>query len=213
MQRLMRHVPNILTVARLLALPFFVWTYALDAPGAAWTTAWIVLFMALSDVPDGLIARKYHVQSEFGRWVDPIVDRLFFFTLVAMLWYFGTLPWWAVLPLLIRDGIILAADRPVAAVLPRGPADQPLGQGQQLHPHLRHPVVHHRSEGGRLDLLRRGRDAVRGHRLTATATGRSTGCGRRGEGAAQPPDPRATLGPLWYHSRTIKHPPFERKRR
>jgi len=108
MQRLMRHVPNILTVARLLALPFIVWTYALYAPGAAWTTAWIVLFAALSDVADGVIARKYNVQSEFGRWVDPTVDRLFFFTLVAMLWYFGTLPWWAVAPLLIRDGIILA---------------------------------------------------------------------------------------------------------
>ena len=107
MQRLLRHVPNVLTVARLLALPFAVWTYALYAPGASWTTAWIVLFAALSDVADGFIARRYHVQSEFGRWVDPIVDRLFFFTLVAMLWFFGTLPWWAVLPILIRDGIIL----------------------------------------------------------------------------------------------------------
>ena len=116
MQRLMRHVPNILTVARLLALPFIVWTYALYAPGAAWTTAWIVLFAALSDVADGFLARRYHVQSEFGRWVDPTVDRLFFFTLVAMLWYFGTLPWWAVLPLLVRDGVILGADHPDATL-------------------------------------------------------------------------------------------------
>ena len=116
MQRLMRHVPNILTVARLLALPFVVWTYALYAPGAAWTTAWIVLFAALSDVADGLIARRYHVQSEFGRWVDPIVDRLFFFTLVAMLWYFGTLPWWAVLPLLRPRRHHPGADRPDAAL-------------------------------------------------------------------------------------------------
>jgi cardiolipin synthase len=108
MHRYMRPVPNILTVARLIALPVIVWTYGLYAPGAAWTTAWIVLFAALSDVADGLIARKFDVQSEFGRWVDPTVDRLFFFTLVAMLWYFGTLPWWAVVPLLLRDGIILA---------------------------------------------------------------------------------------------------------
>jgi len=108
MHRYLRHVPNILTVARLIALPFIVWTYGLYAPGAAWTTAWIVLFAALSDVADGLIARKFDVQSEFGRWVDPIVDRLFFFTLIAMLWYLGTLPWWAVVPLLLRDGIILA---------------------------------------------------------------------------------------------------------
>lgn len=108
MHRFLRHVPNILTVGRLVALPVIVWTYGLYAPGTAWTTAWIVLFAALSDVADGLIARKFDVQSEFGRWVDPTVDRLFFFTLVAMLWYYGTLPWWAVVPLLLRDGIILA---------------------------------------------------------------------------------------------------------
>ena len=181
MQRLMRHVPNILTVARLLALPFVVWTYALYAPGAAWTTAWIVLFAALSDVADGLIARKYDVQSEFGRWVDPIVDRLFFFTLVAMLWYFGTLPWWAVVPLLLRDGIILALDRPVAPLLPRGAADQPLGQGQQPHPHLRHPVVHHRPARRRLGLLRGGRDPVRGQRPAVRLPGHRVGA----EGAAR----------------------------
>ena len=132
MQRLMRHVPNVLTVARLLALPFIVWTYALYAPGAAWTTAWIVLFAALSDVADGLIARKYHVQSEFGRWVDPTVDRLFFFTLVAMLWYFGTLPWWAVLPLLIRDGIILALIIPSLHFTHEGPQISRWGKASNL---------------------------------------------------------------------------------
>lgn len=121
MHRLIRHVPNILTVTRLAALPFVVWTYSLYAPGAAWTTAWIVLFAALSDVADGLIARRFNVQSEFGRWVDPIVDRLFFFTLVAMLWYFGTLPWWAVLPLLVRDGIILVLAIPTRKYTSEGP--------------------------------------------------------------------------------------------
>ncbi len=113
MHRLLRHVPNLLTVARLLALPAVVWTYSLYAPGPSWTTAWIVLFAALSDVADGFIARRFGLQSEFGRWVDPIVDRLFFFTIVAMLWYFGTLPWLAVVPLLIRDGIILALAWPM----------------------------------------------------------------------------------------------------
>lgn len=70
---------------------------------------------------DGYIARRYHVQSEFGRWVDPIVDRLFFFTLAATLWYFGTLPWWAVLPLLIRDGVILLLAIPTRRYTQQGP--------------------------------------------------------------------------------------------
>ena len=71
MHRLMRPVPNVLTVARLCALPFAVWTYARAAPGAAWATGFIVLFAALSDVADGLVARAYQVQSEFGRMGRP----------------------------------------------------------------------------------------------------------------------------------------------
>ena len=109
---LVRHVPNALTVLRLCALPVIVYLYSLDVPGSSWTTAIVILFAALSDVADGYIARRYNVQSEFGRWVDPIVDRAFFFVIVAMLWYFGTLPWLAVVPLLIRDGIILALALP-----------------------------------------------------------------------------------------------------
>jgi cardiolipin synthase len=115
MHRLVRHLPNALTVLRLCSLPFIVWTYGMYAPGASWTTAWIVLFAALSDVADGLIARRFDVQSEFGLWLDPIVDRLFFFVIVGMLLYYGTLPWLAAVPLLIRDGIILVLALPTRA--------------------------------------------------------------------------------------------------
>jgi cardiolipin synthase (CMP-forming) len=107
-----RYVPNALTVLRLCSLPLIVYLYSGDAPGASWTTAVVVLVAALSDVADGYVARHYHVQSEFGRWVDPLVDRAFFFVILAMLWYFGTLPWPAVVPLLVRDGIILALALP-----------------------------------------------------------------------------------------------------
>jgi phosphatidylglycerophosphate synthase len=107
-----RHVPNGLTLLRFCALPVIVYLYGLDAPGPSWTTAAVILVAALSDVADGSLARHYCVQSEFGRWVDPVVDRVFFFVIVAMLWYFGTLPWPAAVPLLIRDGIILALALP-----------------------------------------------------------------------------------------------------
>jgi len=116
-----RYVPNALTVLRLCALPVIVYLYSLDVPGSSWTTAVVILIAALSDVADGYIARSYHVQSEFGRWVDPIVDRAFFFTIVAMLWYFGTLPWLAVVPLLVRDGLILLLAVPTRVYTTKGP--------------------------------------------------------------------------------------------
>ncbi len=107
MNPVVRNIPNVMTLARLLLLPLIVWLYAEAQPDAAWGAAWVVLFAALSDVVDGILARRLQVQSEFGRWVDPLVDRIFFFCLLGMLLYFDTLPWLVVVPLLVRDGLIL----------------------------------------------------------------------------------------------------------
>jgi len=101
-------IPNAITIARLCALPVFVWMYGRDAPGASWDTAILVLVLGLSDLLDGWLARRYHWQSDLGRVLDPVADRVFFLFLVGALLLFGTLPWWAVVPLIVRDGLMLA---------------------------------------------------------------------------------------------------------
>ena len=101
-------IPNYITIARLCALPVFLWMYGRDAPGASWDTAFLVLALALSDVLDGWLARRYGWQSDLGRVLDPVADRIFFLFLVGALLLFGTLPWWAVVPLIVRDGLMLA---------------------------------------------------------------------------------------------------------
>jgi len=101
-------IPNAITIARLCALPVFVYLYSRDAPGASWDTAVLVLVLALSDVLDGFLARRYGWQSDLGRVLDPVADRVFFLFLVGALLLFGTLPWWAVVPLIVRDGLMLA---------------------------------------------------------------------------------------------------------
>ncbi len=132
MNPVVQNIPNAITVLRVLLLPLIVGLYARDAPGASFATAWVVLFAALSDVADGILARRMGVQSEFGRWVDPVVDRVFFFTLLAMLWYFGALPWWAVVPLLVRDGIMLVLAGPVRKFTDQGPQVSRWGRGANL---------------------------------------------------------------------------------
>lgn len=102
-----RSIPNAITIARLLALPLFVWLYSQDAPQASWSTAALVLVMALSDVLDGWLARRYHWQTDLGRVLDPVADRVLFIVVVASLLAFGTLPWWAVVPLIVRDTVLL----------------------------------------------------------------------------------------------------------
>ena len=106
---LIRFVPNALTIFRLLCLPVFFWLYGLQAPGFAWYAALLMWFAAWSDIADGYIARKYHVQSEFGRILDPFVDRMFFLTVFAAYIYYGTMPWWSAAPVIARDVILLLA--------------------------------------------------------------------------------------------------------
>jgi CDP-diacylglycerol--glycerol-3-phosphate 3-phosphatidyltransferase len=132
MNPVVRNIPNALTLMRLVLLPLIVWLYAGDAPGASWATAWVVLVAALSDIVDGILARRLDAQTEFGRWVDPIVDRLFFFTLLTMLWYFDTLPAWAVVPLLVRDGIVLLVAGPVRHYTDQAPQISRWGRGANL---------------------------------------------------------------------------------
>lgn len=132
MNKLSRNIPNALTLLRLLLLPLVVLLYGRDVPGASWAAAWVVIFCAFSDIADGILARRLGVQSEFGRWVDPIVDRAFFFSLLAMLWYYGTLPWWAVLPLLLRDGVMLVLAIPVRKYTDQGPQVSRWGRGANV---------------------------------------------------------------------------------
>jgi CDP-diacylglycerol--glycerol-3-phosphate 3-phosphatidyltransferase len=132
MNPVVRNIPNALTVLRVLLLPVIVWLYAGDVPGASYAAAWVVLFAALSDIADGILARRLEAQTEFGRWVDPVVDRVFFFTLLAMLWYYDTLPWWAVVPLLLRDGIMLVLAIPVRKYTDQAPQVSRWGRGANL---------------------------------------------------------------------------------
>ena len=105
--RFARQIPNSLTVLRLLSLPAFVLLYSRDAPRASWPTAALVFCAAMSDVADGFIARRYHFESDFGRILDPLVDRAFYMTILITLLVCGTLPWWAVAPIVVRDAVMV----------------------------------------------------------------------------------------------------------
>jgi len=121
MNPVVRNIPNALTIVRALLIPAIVYAYAQDAPGPSVSAAALFVAAALTDFFDGIIARRLNAQTEFGRWVDPVVDRAFYFTTFSMLWYLGTLPLWAVLPLLLRDGIMLVMALPVRMFTRFGP--------------------------------------------------------------------------------------------
>ena len=105
--RLARQTPNALTLLRLISLPVFALLYAGDAPHASWSAAALIFFASMSDVADGFIARRYHFESDFGRILDPLVDRAFYVTVLITLLVCGKLPWWAVAPIVVRDAAMV----------------------------------------------------------------------------------------------------------
>ena len=103
-----RHVPNILTVLRILVTPAII---ALMFSASMTTRiAALVIFIlaAISDYADGHIARRYNTPSRMGRFLDPLADKVLVLgTFVGLaLLIPDVVPWWAVAIIALRDVVV-----------------------------------------------------------------------------------------------------------
>jgi CDP-diacylglycerol--glycerol-3-phosphate 3-phosphatidyltransferase len=114
---LRRHVPNALTVLRFLAIPIFVVLFLEAGDGPAWGAGVFFAGAALTDQVDGYLARRWQVQSAFGKLADPLADRVMISVAVILLWLEGRLPLAAMLIVLARDLILVVGYK---LVVPRG---------------------------------------------------------------------------------------------
>ena len=100
-------LPNALTILRLLAIPVFVvLLYRADGKGS-WFLAGLFAAAAFTDQVDGFLARRWRVESEFGRSADPLADRLMIDAAVLLLCLDGRLPWLALAIVLGRDALLI----------------------------------------------------------------------------------------------------------
>jgi CDP-diacylglycerol--glycerol-3-phosphate 3-phosphatidyltransferase len=110
-------LPNALTIARLLLIPVFV-ALMIDAGYAPSWPAGIVFGIAgITDQVDGFLARRWHVESHFGKIADPLADRLMIDAAVILLAYYDRLPWIGLAVIVGRDLMLLAGAR---VLQPRG---------------------------------------------------------------------------------------------
>jgi CDP-diacylglycerol--glycerol-3-phosphate 3-phosphatidyltransferase len=110
-------LPNALTLARLLLIPVFVvlMVEAGDAP--SWPAGIVFGIAGVTDQVDGFLARRWHVESQFGKIADPLADRLMIDAAVILLVAYGRLPWLGLVVILARDLLLLVGWRVLA---PRG---------------------------------------------------------------------------------------------
>ena len=97
------NLPNKLTLLRIiLILPFLLVLY-LDVPYASIIALAIFIVASLTDMLDGKIARKYDLITDFGKFADPLADKML--VMAAMVWFVdkGQMAGWALLIVLVRE--------------------------------------------------------------------------------------------------------------
>ena len=97
------NLPNKLTMLRIvLILPFLLVLY-LDVPCASYIALAIFIAASLTDMLDGQIARKRDLITDFGKFADPLADKML--VTAAMLWFvdIGQMPGWALLIVIVRE--------------------------------------------------------------------------------------------------------------
>ena len=109
-----RSIPNALTIARFVAIPVFVWLYLEAGDGAAWGAGIFFAAAAFTDQLDGLLARRWHVESRFGKVADPLADRLMIGTAAVLMLATGRIPVLAALIILGRDVVLILGYRIVS---------------------------------------------------------------------------------------------------
>lgn len=99
-------VPNALSFARLLILPF---VYLELANGNLLRGLLVGIVFGATDFVDGYVARRFDQVTRLGQLLDPLSDRLFIMTIAVALVVAGLLPWWLVLAVVVRDLALLVA--------------------------------------------------------------------------------------------------------
>lgn len=102
------NLPNKLTILRVLMIPFFVVFMLMDITGGAdkWIAVSLFVIASLTDFLDGYIARKYNLVSNFGKFMDPLADKLLVGAAMICLVEMGRLPAWIVIIIISREFII-----------------------------------------------------------------------------------------------------------
>src|SRR2546423_3048859 len=111
-------IPNALTIGRLILIPIFVTLLLTSDGGHSWAAALVFGIAGVTDQVDGWLARRWRVESQFGRVADPLADRLMIDAAVIILVaVHHRLPWAALILILARDALLIGGYK---VIVPRG---------------------------------------------------------------------------------------------
>ena len=94
---------NKITIFRVILIPVFLVLMYLRFPGHTYWAFGVFVLASLSDFADGYIARHYNQVSDFGKFMDPLADKLLVISAMLMFVSWGTMPAWALLIVVARE--------------------------------------------------------------------------------------------------------------
>ena len=102
------NLPNKLTVVRMVLVPFFVAALLLSRTNDSlkWVALALFVIASLTDFADGYIARKYNLITNFGKFMDPLADKILTISGMICLIELGRIPSWIVVIIVAREFII-----------------------------------------------------------------------------------------------------------
>ncbi|MEM7595738.1 MAG: CDP-diacylglycerol--glycerol-3-phosphate 3-phosphatidyltransferase [Cyanobacteria bacterium P01_A01_bin.83] len=80
-----KNLPNILTLIRIIVIPFIFASFYLDKSLINWVAASLFLIASITDFLDGYLARTFSAQTAFGKFLDPVADKLLVVSVILLL--------------------------------------------------------------------------------------------------------------------------------
>lgn len=108
------NVPNALTVFRILAVPFIVALLYFPSPTTCLLATIFFLVAILTDLADGFWARRYNQITNFGKFLDPLADKILIASVMIMLVALNWIPAWIAIIVIIRE-LLVTGLRAIAA--------------------------------------------------------------------------------------------------
>lgn len=102
---MLKHIPNILTVFRIILVPVFLYFIL---TGEYHIAAAVFITAGLTDGVDGFIARRYNARTKLGTALDPFADKFLLVSAYIALAAKGFIPVWLMVPVIIKDSILLS---------------------------------------------------------------------------------------------------------
>ena len=98
------NLPNKITIFRVILIPFFLVALLVDAiPAGKWIALGIFIVASLSDMVDGKLARKYNLVTDFGKFMDPLADKLLTCSAMIAMISLNLIPSWVVIVIIARE--------------------------------------------------------------------------------------------------------------